>query len=1137
MNPNEKSSSPQNWLNTFRMEDLIAEKNKLAQSLEKSRDFLNELELRKKDLEKNLKQKVWQNKIEQIRHERNQEKKVLEWLMKAEELFAGRHYEQVLEYCRNVLSVDSRHVRARDLFVNATRKIEENKETFTLKEQLENQKNREKTEKISRVKIRMLEQHYEEALSLLNEIVLLYGSTADIQELQKECEKKFEDSQKKLETSEDIKTRKQIELKKLLHAARRNFYKKEYEKAIEFYEKILNLDPDYPEAAQGLLDSETARKNDEELKKKNTEENRKKYLYLRFEAERFEEQGEYDKAINLLNTILLEGCFNDADEIHKKIARIKDTRQENERKKSETEEIRTQQEKNQVIFREKKYWDSLFKYELYIRNSRYLDAMLLLRRLKTEYPEKKELEVKLYDTVQLLDKKEEEKRAFVSLEIENKNNLKKTLGEAQNFFLNGHLEEAFELCRNILLLNKYYLPEAQDLIKQIESKRDQEKEALLKNRELLMREDKNRKMNFCDELQSLFRKSVVSGDFKEAKIILEDLRLNASGLPDYSIKIENLQNYLNKMMAEEQATHTEVYDLFFREFNRSVQLYQTAQYWEAYLGFKKSLLINPEDEDARQFKDMAYKAFQEHEIKRQSEQKEKEEFRKAFDLLKTRVAQYVIEKRFFEALNECEKMAVIYPGYPEITQELEYIQDKADAYELAEKEKKFKAKEEKLTQLNQMINELVIKAKMEVKKMEFNKAFEYYYEALRLDPGNKEISLLIEEAESIKIRHEVQVREERERSQERRKSFHQLALQGDKEAIYGNYELSIEYYERALDIEPENDNLKRLIKDLEVRIRERQQQEIRKKDEIQEKIRNLSLSATKLFFDHQYRDALEICEQILTFDSQHQDSLRLKMQILEMKTMEEKRIEEKQKADEDHKRIEFHQQETRKQQLMAEAKSIYQSGLEYFRNNELEKAIQEWEKIQFVDPSNTFVLDEIRQAKLKIKQKEIEEYQKTEQKRDNELKASQCWADGKNYFRREDYLKALECFERAVTLIGREKYLLDEIEKTQTLIQKRRMEEDRERMLEEKRIKTLNHMIFMANRFYNNRQFDQSLEYYQKAFEIDPDNVEIKNGIINAELYLRSQNEGNPSSLMKNETMELDFDGRDNNEDNRPVEK
>ena len=69
------------------------------------------------------------------------------------------------------------------------------------------------------------------------------------------------------------------------------------------------------------------------------------------------------------------------------------------------------------------------------------------------------------------------------------------------------------------------------------------------------------------------------------------------------------------------------------------------------------------------------------------------------------------------------------------------------------------------------------------------------------------------------------------------------------------------------------------------------------------------------------------------------------------------------------------QAEKEKQQLMAEAKSIYQAGLEYFRNNELEKAIQEWEKIQFVDPSNTFVLDEIRQAKLKIKQKEIEEYQ------------------------------------------------------------------------------------------------------------------------------------------------------------------
>ena len=680
--------------------------------------------------------------------------------MKAEELFAERHYEQVLEYCRNILSLDSSNLRAKDLFGNAARKIEESRESIVLKEHLDNQKSREKSEKISRVKIRILEQHYEEALSLLNEIVLQYGTTIDIQELQKECEKKLEDSQKKLETSEDIKNRKQIELKKLLHVARRSLYKKDYEKAVEFFEKILNLEPDHSEAAQGVLDAETARKNDEERKKENGEDNRKKYLYLLLESERYEEQGDYDKAVSLLNTILLEGCYQDAEEIHKKITQLRNTRQEIEKKKVETEEIKRQQEKNQVIFREKKYWDALFKYELYIRNNRYLDAMLLLRRLKTEYPEKKDLDLKLHDTLQLLDKKEEEKRAYISLELENKNNLKKTLVDAQNLFLNGQLEESFELCRNILLINKYYLPEAQDLVKKIESKREQEKETLLKNREILIREDRNRKINFCEELQSLFRKSVISGDFKEAKIILEDLRLNASGLSEYASKIENLQNYLNKMIEESQASHTEVYEVFFREFNKSVQLYQTGQYWEAYLGFKKSLLINPEDEDAQQFKEMAYRAFQEYETKRQHEQKEKEEFRKAFDLLKTRVAQYVIEKRFFEALSECEKMSVVYPGFPEITEQLEYIQDRADAYELAEKEKKIRAKEEKQAQLQQMINDLLIKAKMEVKKTEYNKAFEYYYEALRLDPGNKEISTLIEEAENLKIRYEVQLREE-----------------------------------------------------------------------------------------------------------------------------------------------------------------------------------------------------------------------------------------------------------------------------------------------------------------------------------------------------------------------------------------
>lgn len=487
-------------------------------------------------------------------------------------------------------------------------------------------------------------------------------------------------------------------------------------------------------------------------------------------------------------------------------------------------------------------------------------------------------------------------------------------------------------------------------------------------------------------------------------------------------------------------------------------------------------------------------------------------------------------------MSECEKMAVLYPGHAEILQEIEYIQAKADTYELEDKQKKIKAREETERQLSITVGDLIIKGKIEVRKNAFDKAIDIYYEALRLDPRNAELKQIIEATEILKNKFEYKALEEKEKMFEKKKIFQQYISEGDKEYIYGNYELAIQCYEKALDMDPDNMDIRRIIKEAGLKIREINQEELKKKTQVREKINALNLEAVKLYFEKKYEQALEICEQILIYEPTHNETILLKKQVLEIKNLEDSKAEEKHNLEAVKKETINHTEEIQKQNLQLESRNVYQAGLEYLRKNEPEKAIQEWEKIQFIDPNNSFILDEIRHVKLKIKQREMEEFQKNEFKRENEMKANQHWIEGRKFFREEMYDQALENFETAILLVGREKHLVEELDKTQMQISKRKTDGERVRLYEEKRRKSLSHYLFMATRHFNNGQYQQALEYYQKALDIDPENVEIKNGILNAEAFMQGPEKivleiGDDSELQQSEQQESfnkDFDHDEN---------
>ena len=70
------------------------------------------------------------------------------------------------------------------------------------------------------------------------------------------------------------------------------------------------------------------------------------------------------------------------------------------------------------------------------------------------------------------------------------------------------------------------------------------------------------------------------------------------------------------------------------------------------------------------------------------------------------------------------------------------------------------------------------------------------------------------------------------------------------------------------------------------------------------------------------------------------------------------------------------------------------------------------------------------------------------------------------------------------------------------LHEKHEREEQAGKEKEEER-KNLERQIFMANRYFNDGQYEKAIQILEKALLIDPDNVEIKNGILNAEDKIR----------------------------------
>jgi len=1097
---------------TYKQEDDISDIQRLSEQkdnfsryLKNSTNILHELHQKRQDLSYSIREKVLTAKNEELRHKKQMRKDVMKHFLNAKVFLRKEKYESVIQECEAALRIDDSFQDAKKVLEDATEELKKLNDEKKIKEDQQKEKEKEYKLLLFNAKKHIRKQEFSQALNLLEHSLKITGVSKEIQELIEKCEQSISEH-KILEIREVEKQSKRDEEIAHLYSIANRFYKEQLlDKAKEFFNRILTLEPAHQLSLESLIQIEKDLKYhiDEQLKKE--EECKRSIKRIEMECRNLARKNNFSLAFSKLESAIIEYNSNSLKDVLDELYLQEEKHKIFEQHKMQDSKNKIEQEIGTLKLREEDYLAGILKYESLMKDQKYDAAFLQMQMLLKEYSDKKELQLKKEEVLSLIFEQKKEERHQQMLEIEDQHDAVKNLGLARSCYYEGHFSEAKDICIKLVKINKYNVEDAEKLIFKCN-----EKEKILQN-EMAIAAEKikaseriQRKHEFMN-CKGQFNKKLMNSEFDDAFVLLGDLKNYA--LDDDELKSQC--SFLDKKLFQEIERYKQEKNQQEEKFGQLIKLameqYKNMQFQESYLNYKKALEIKPDDIDVLKLKDKSFLKITDIEKKEQEKKSLDNEAERAFEAFKIKLFRLETEGHFEEAFEESEKIAARFPGNEKIKEEIESLKRNFDTYSLEERSRKLKFHEDKIFKKNSLIKELIVKGQIELRKHNFDAAFKYFYEIMHLDPENKQIYDILDEAENLKSSYERKTSEENELKKLNKHNIEKLIFNAEKAVRSNDLVKALDFYEKSFEEDQRNVELKGIIIELEKKLNEQNSALRENRQQRDEQVKEWSLGATRCFFEKKYHEALSLCEKILLLMPENPKISDLKREILEEKKQRDLQDVEKTKIEEDRLRTEKEKNEMNEENRIAEIRSVHQAGLEFYRNNEYERAIEEWEKIKFIDPSNSVVSEEIRRAKLKMKEVEIINVQEKELKKQNDSKVNSLWLEGRYFFREGDYNKSIDAWEKAILITGRERRFIDGIEKSQTLLQKKKNEEERHNLIAEKRRKTLSNLVFLGNRYYNNAQYKEAIQYWEKALVIDPENVEIKNGILNAEDKIRMQ--------------------------------
>ncbi len=1089
------------------IDDLLKQKDLFFSNYENSMFELNHLDLKRRQLKIAIREKIQKSRDEERRKKSETNREILRKLLDARNYLLHANYDLCIKECENLLLIDIDNADARNLIHEAEIKIKEEENRKRLDIELKYKAEQERIESFSELKKLFRENRFEEVLKLADDIIKKFGQTEELLLMISGSEEKLREIKQESLRIDNEKLQISEKVERFCLIAKDFLNQGLYEKALEYYNKAFAIDSRNIQVIEGISACEEIIKSAEESKERKSREERRKISNAKIEADRLVNIGHIGDAISVLEGILGDCRDGVLEEITSRIKELeileKKNRLEIARKNEEQREnlIKIAQE------REKIFWEEFFKYEFFVSEKRYDEAFHHIVKMKQEFPEKEEINLKLHEIHKLIEDEKQQKRKKEFFEAEEKEKIRRTLGESEVFLHKNEFDAAINKCCEVIGFNKYQVDDARDLLEKIEHKKAYFKAEENRRKAEAEKEEEQNLKRFTAQMEFNIKKAMLSGDIIQAQMILEELRCHVSHKPEYSEKILQITKYVKDSIEEKEKEKAEEKQNYLSLFEKGIKYFENQEYWNAFVHFKNVCELYPFDKDSQEFKDIVLQKIKENEKKHEEEEKVNREFDKDFDLLRIRVARLIHDGDIRSALNDCEKMAAKYPGNSRVMAEVNAIHVKLETYELEQKNKAFKDGEIQNKQKRSLVNEMILKAQFENSNKNYDESLKLFYDALKLDPENKRLIELIQETQNQRNSYRRQLDENNRILSENRKTITGLVMQGDRNFSTNDYESALVFYEKALELDDNNEEIMSKIKSTETIIRQNRKLKLIEEEKMRQKHNDWFMEAQKLFNNNKFSEATELCNKILILDDGHDLAKDLKKQISDtQKELIEKELESE-RIEQERIKKEIVKREQEKETKLSETKTLYQSGMDFYKNSDYENAVEEWQKIKIIDPSNDTMDDDIKKAKLKIKEKEIAEFQEKETAKQNIAKANNFWRDGRFYFREADYSKAIECWENAIALVGRERHFIDSIEKAQNLLKKKLVDDEKNKILKTKREQALSKYLFLGNRYFNNKMYLEAVKIWEKALELDANNVEVKNGILNAEHIIRTYKE------------------------------
>ena len=919
-----------------------------------------------------------------------------------------------------------------------------------------------------------------------------------IEKKQYEIVKKIEeDLTKELEDERKRQQAKQREANNIIIEGKNFFRQKQYEKAIEVWERASLIDPSntevrgfIAEAEQMIINVREEKEREKELKEELDKEKREKLNLGRM----YYRENQYQKAIEVWDEILrVEG---ENPEILALIAKAEDRIKE-----VNDELVRARREKEE---RERSVKKHLIEGRRNFRQQYYEKAIEVWENIYAIDPDNKTVSEEIRRAEKLLQEKKEK--------------TKKEIGESKEKFYSLQImsmqserdknyETAIKCWEEISVYGDYHdraIQEIKRLEEKLKLKQEHEKKEEIRKKDIEKREREkkelqefqidieNRKLfydgqNFframkhekaIQEWEKILVNDPLRDDIKELiKLASENIKESMLTTREREEKLTSAKEQFQKLIIESQKA------LVFGNYDEAFNYAEAAG--ELNIDDEKvvSLFVQIKKEKNRVFKEK---------IQYEMEQEERN---KNFQHLLNESDILIREGKYREAMPLLERASLYHPEDMSVKEKIGHVQ--VFISDIREEKEKIK------NNTSQCEME-IFKA---IQKNEFEKAEEENLKILSFGPNSPAIKERYQVLQR-KISETKRAFEENERKN--KQDEREVYLSAFQAVEKDEWERGLIHVEKLLLLNPKHDEgmrLKNFIHEALVSKKENDKRKIEREEHYKRSLIKSENEARAFIRDHLYNEAIDSYVTLLEQFPEHTEVFNKISHIESLELERQQKLLEREIKEKEKERHSHMEEAEYNKQLRLREKELLIQGIKFYENNEYASAIRVFEELLLDFPTSEKAQHYLSRSREAIERTRREQREQQEREQNKEREARRLYYEGRKAFREGNFELALEYFEKTAELTGINQKLSEEIHRAELKIKEEKTQFLKQRDHQEELRDKINKLDLASKKFFREGDYLKAIANWEDVLTIVPDHPSARMAIEEAEKKLESLHE------------------------------